>query len=260
MILLERAKVAPPAKWQEEVKKAFPDLAAFLARAAVFEALALEDPVRRTGFRAYDTTHPERVLPRKGKKSADCDFKAIWGKCKEALATMSHRKCSYCESPIEGRRSGAVEHFRPKSLFPSLAYVWENYFLGCGGCNGAKLDKWPADGGAYIRPDEGEPSTLFVFGDDGSMAAVDKGGNGDRTVTDLDMDRAWLRDHRATLIKEALAELRDLLAEEGIPAEARERLAKKAFARHQDPGLPYVAAISQCLRRAWDAAFPGAEL
>lgn len=260
MIFLDRSKVRPPAKWAEGVQKAFPDFAAFVARAAAFEALPLSDPVRKGGFRAYDGSCPVQTLPKKTKKGTECEFKAIWGRCKEALAEMSHRKCSYCESPIEGKRTAAVEHYRPKSIFPSVAYEWDNYFLGCGGCNGAKLDKWPEDGRSYIRPDAGEPSIHFLFLEDGSMMPALEGGEEELTVADLDMDRKWLRGHRATLIRKALEDLRGFLAEEEIPTEVRARLARDFIARHQDPKLPYVAAVSQCLRRAWNEAFPGVAL
>ncbi|HEY9421076.1 MAG TPA: hypothetical protein VIW92_06660, partial [Thermoanaerobaculia bacterium] len=123
MILLDRARVKVLASWSRQVKKAFPDHEAFLTKAAEFEALDIDDPVRRAGFLKYAAA----VLPKKRKTGA-CYFKAIWGKAKKAIASMSHQKCAYCESAINAERLGEVEHFKPKSLFPLLVYDWGNYF------------------------------------------------------------------------------------------------------------------------------------
>lgn len=184
---LDRSSFKIPRSWQRSTKEAFPDYDSFAAKAAAFEALGIDDPVRRAGFKSYAAD----VLPRKGKKGI-CDFKAIWGRLKRALAAMSHQKCAYCETPINAERSAAVEHFKPKSLFPLLVYDCGNYFLGCGGCNGAKSDKWPLDGGSYVRPDEGDPAALFVFHEDGRMEATQPGGAAEETIRDLDLNRGWL--------------------------------------------------------------------
>lgn len=171
---------------------------------------------------------------------------------------MSHQKCAYCESPIDAERSASVEHFRPKSLFPSLAYDWANYFLGCGGCNGAKSDKWPAGGKCYIRPDEGEPSELFVFHEDGSVKAAIPGSAAELTLADFDMRRQWLCDQRTQEIGEALAELRSLVEEQGLTPEVRERMARKILARRDDPKGRYSVAVMQCLCRFCEEHLPGA--
>jgi uncharacterized protein (TIGR02646 family) len=253
MIRLDRSIVKVLAKWQEYVEKAFPDCDAFKKKAAAFEALSVDDPIRRTGFKTYA---PD-VLP-KSKKG--CDFKAIWGKSKKALAEMSHQKCAYCESPINAERSAAVEHYKPKSLFPLLAYDWDNYFLGCGGCNGAKSDKWPAGGRAYVRPDEGDPSALFVFWEDGSMAAVQPGGNADLTIIDLNMNASWLCDHRAASIALGLDDIKELLSRPEAPVDLCLSMARNTYLRLQNPKLPHAAALRQCFLRVWEQRFPGISL
>jgi uncharacterized protein (TIGR02646 family) len=49
------------------------------------------------------------------------------------------KTCNYCEHD----RAFDIEHIYPKSLYPSLAFVWGNYLLSCKGCNTAyKLDKF----------------------------------------------------------------------------------------------------------------------
>ncbi|HEY3571219.1 MAG TPA: retron system putative HNH endonuclease [Thermoanaerobaculia bacterium] len=245
MIRLDRTRVRVLAKWNQHVQKALPDLDAFRAKAGEFENLDIDDPVRRKGFTGYGSD----VLPKK--KGGICYFKSIWGKAKRALAAMSHQKCAYCETHINAERSGQVEHFKPKSLFPLLTYEWSNYFLGCGGCNGAKSDKWPVGGVGYVRPDEGDPFSLFHFLEDGTMAAVDPTGPAKHTVEDLDLNREWLRRLRAIAIEGTLTELKDLLAEVGVTEDARERLARNAHARLLSPELAYSAAVRQCFERAW---------
>ena len=47
--------------------------------------------------------------------------------------------CNYCEHD----RAFDIEHIYPKSLYPSLAFVWNNYLLACKGCNSTyKLDQF----------------------------------------------------------------------------------------------------------------------
>lgn len=253
MIRLDRARFKIPKTWAESARKAFPDHAAFLLRAADFEALGVDDPVRRVGFKSYA---PD-VLP---KKKSGCDFRAIWGRLKRALAAMSHQKCAYCESAIDAERTAAVEHFKPKSLFPSLVYDCGNYFLGCGGCNGAKSDRWPPNGGAYVRPDEGDPAVFFVFREDGRVETAHPGSAAEETVRDFDLNREWLCTLRERVIWEALDDLRNLLDEPEIPEEVRRRFATRQLMRLQDPTRAYSAAVTQCFLRAWEARSPGSAL
>lgn len=251
MIKLDRSQASAPADWAEMVRKAFPDEALFLQRAAEFESLGLDDPVRRRGYRSYA---PDS-LPR-NRRTGRCDFKAIWGAAKTALAAMSHQKCSYCEHPINAPSSAAVEHFKPKALFPSLVYDWLNYFLGCFGCNRAKMDKWPAGGVEYIRPDEGEPSAEFLFFENGTIQAAVPGSPAEQMIRDFDLNRGWLCTLRARAVAEKLKDLDDILGVPGIPDEERLRLVESFLARLQNPELGYSEALRQCVRRALMRKFP----
>jgi uncharacterized protein (TIGR02646 family) len=48
--------------------------------------------------------------------------------------------CSFCDAfPLE-TTGETIEHFRPKSKFPRLSYVWTNLFYCCNYCNGNKLE------------------------------------------------------------------------------------------------------------------------
>jgi uncharacterized protein (TIGR02646 family) len=46
--------------------------------------------------------------------------------------------CNYCEQS----EANDIEHISPKSFFPDMTFVWQNYLLACKQCNsGFKLDK-----------------------------------------------------------------------------------------------------------------------
>lgn len=59
---------------------------------------------------------------------------AIWRELKNPLADLSHDKCWYCEVKQE-RSDNAVDHFRPKSLYPWLAFEKSNLRYSCTYCN-----------------------------------------------------------------------------------------------------------------------------
>jgi uncharacterized protein (TIGR02646 family) len=242
---LERAGVEPPADWERRIARNLPDKDAFFAKAAEHESLDVNDPARRKGFSAFA---PEVLKPgRKGR-----DFPTLWGKAKSRLAHMSHHKCAYCESPINAQRSGQVDHFRPKSLFPSLCYDWGNYFLACGGCNGQKSDKWPERGG-YVRPDEGDPAARFRFSRDGAIAAAPDDTEAENTIRDLGLDRSLLCRWRRLAIAMVLDDIEDtlsLLRERPDLEESVSRLVDRQAARIADnPGFAYSTAMLQCLHR-----------
>ena len=67
--------------------------------------------------------------------------KEAFDEIKEVLQTMcvGIKTCNYCEND----RAFDIEHIYPKSLYPSLAFVWKNYLLACKGCNSEyKSDKF----------------------------------------------------------------------------------------------------------------------
>lgn len=59
---------------------------------------------------------------------------AIWSELKLQLRDLSNNKCWYCESR-EDRSDNAVDHFRPKSLYPWFALDYENFRFACTFCN-----------------------------------------------------------------------------------------------------------------------------
>lgn len=57
----------------------------------------------------------------------------------DALLTMSHCKCSYCETFID--KSSVyfhIDHFHPKKAYPNEVILWENLIPSCGDCNTKK--------------------------------------------------------------------------------------------------------------------------
>jgi len=52
---------------------------------------------------------------------------------------VSVEVCNYCEQ----NEANDIEHIAPKSFYPELAFIWENYLLACKQCNtGLKLDEY----------------------------------------------------------------------------------------------------------------------
>jgi uncharacterized protein (TIGR02646 family) len=246
---VHRERAPRPSGWHDQVRRALPDYEEFLRQAARFEKLVLTGKTRRKGFSGYA---PGGLVANK--------FPAIWGKHKEVIAAMSHRKCVYCEAPINAPRAANVDHFKPKALFPSLAYEWTNYFLGCTGCNGAKSNKWPARGG-YIRPDRSDPSRHFIFAEDGTVKPAKPGGAGELTLDDLDLKRKWLSDERKFHIQEMLRSLKDA---EGFHRKGHKDVAKTLggtlLRNVTDPGRAYSVALTQCFWRAWRSACSGVKV
>lgn len=62
------------------------------------------------------------------------DASAMWSELKPQLKAISDNKCWYCESR-EDRSDNAVDHFRPKSLYPWFALDYENFRFACTFCN-----------------------------------------------------------------------------------------------------------------------------
>lgn len=62
------------------------------------------------------------------------DYANVWSEIKGLYADLSHGKCWYCESR-EGRSDNAIDHFRPKSKYPFLAFSPTNFRYACTFCN-----------------------------------------------------------------------------------------------------------------------------
>ncbi len=54
------------------------------------------------------------------------------------LVDMTQAHCAFCDGSVGAESLETIEHFRPKSRFPELAYRWDNLFLCCNACQAAK--------------------------------------------------------------------------------------------------------------------------
>lgn len=91
------------------------------------------------------TNRPEAFDERAAAAMADGpeaidDHSSVWRDCKEHLKEASYGKCFYCESK-EIRSDGAVDHFRPKSVYPWSAFSFSNFRFACTFCNSLRKDK-----------------------------------------------------------------------------------------------------------------------
>lgn len=210
--------------------------------ARAFERLALNGRRRRAGFKTY---------------APDVSMPDLWGRdkrVKDRLDYWSNGKCAYCESLINARRSKQVEHFRPKSLFPSLAYDFENYFLACNGCNGAKSDNWPKRG-TYVRPDHRQVETRFTFNATGRMVAQQSDAEAKRTVKDFDLDREGLRQARRVAIRTQTQMMQEVI-EAPLSLERKRRWARDLVRDAGAPDMPFSQALIQTLHQLWSTHFP----
>ena len=79
-----------------------------------------------------------------------------WREFRPALGSRTNNICWYCERQCDtraesGGRSPTVDHFRPRSRFPQLAYEWSNWVFSCYACNVEnKGDRWPDSG--FVDP------------------------------------------------------------------------------------------------------------
>ena len=59
------------------------------------------------------------------------------------LRDMTQEHCAFCDAfPFSDRSPETIEHFRPKSLFPEVAYHWVNLYYCCARCQGEKGGQW----------------------------------------------------------------------------------------------------------------------
>ncbi len=81
----------------------------------------------------------------------------------DALTKTTDDRCSYCD--IRPVRKGAVkpsiDHFKPKSDYPDLAYEWTNLFLSCYQCQEYKGSRYPDV--EPLKPDSEEYNFDYWF-------------------------------------------------------------------------------------------------
>jgi uncharacterized protein (TIGR02646 family) len=59
--------------------------------------------------------------------------------------------CAYCDQFPLHKNDETIDHFKPKSQYPELAYIWDNLFPACSACQSAKMEQFDE---LLIKPDE----------------------------------------------------------------------------------------------------------
>lgn len=68
-----------------------------------------------------------------------------------ALNVVAKEHCAFCDGyPLGTFARQTVEHFRPVSQYPRLAYVWANLFICCDRCQASKRDRFDR---LLLKPD-----------------------------------------------------------------------------------------------------------
>lgn len=133
----------------------------------------------------------------------------LYDVARAALAEMTAQRCSYCDGyPLSATGKDEIDHFRPKTRaeFYELVSAWENLFLICTSCNGAKRDRWEP---SLLRPDDAtyafDHYFLFNFGTGALEPAPDIAAaervRAQRTIEILDLNRAGACTARLAAIK-----------------------------------------------------------
>ncbi|MBF0311151.1 MAG: TIGR02646 family protein [Magnetococcales bacterium] len=82
-------------------------------------------------------------------------FRWYNAKCKtsvsQALSQAHARHCAFCDLRLALSSTETIEHFKPKSTFPELAFVWDNLYPACTLCQRYKLEKFDD---RLLRPDD----------------------------------------------------------------------------------------------------------
>lgn len=153
---------------------------------------------------------------------------SYWREFRAMLGSRSANICWYCErrcepaSEVSGK-AATVDHFRPVSRFPGLAYEWNNWIFSCGRCNGDyKRDRWPALG--YVDPsaleEREQPERFFDYdmltGDiiPHPKLNCDAKRKAESTIKDLGLNQIDVRFYRINWTRQFVSDLRTLPAGE----------------------------------------------
>lgn len=144
-------------------------------------------------------------------------------------------RCMFCS----GSEASNVEHFRPKSLFPTLAMTWNNLLWICGICNQAKGDTFQTAANAVamlIDPTVENVWDFFFIDEYGNFTArwnpilncIDP--RAKETINAFRLDRELLQESRLSRLKDlkekAIDSLARLLAGELTAGDVRERVSE----------------------------------
>ena len=163
----------------------------------------------------------------------------------EALDAFSFGKCAYCEQ-VDARD---IEHFRPRSVYPSRMFAWKNFLRSCSVCNSAKHDQFPLDPlgrRLLVEPCEDDPLDYFDWdlrtGATGLNPHPDRFPRAERTRELLRLDR--IKDERREKIQNVVFLLEQVLLETPV----RPKL-KGLLQSHLSIRRPYLGIVRQLFLR-----------
>ena len=159
-----------------------------------------------------------------GSRPAD----SFWGEFRSQLGERSGYMCWYCERGCDpaaqvGDRAATLDHFRPLSRFPNMAYDWSNWVFSCHRCNVEfKQDNWPDNG--YVDPaashERERPERYFDYDmrTHDVIPRDDLTGDERRrawnTIGDLGLNQLNIRFYRQDWTRRLIEEIRNLPIEE----------------------------------------------
>lgn len=115
--------------------------------------LKLTRPVEPDCLRDNAPTWTETYI---SKRRANPKARFNWpdGTCyqhtRKTLLDMTQQHCAFCDGPF-AESPKTIEHFRPKSRFPELAFAWSNLFPCCYACQSSKQEKFNE---CLLKPDD----------------------------------------------------------------------------------------------------------
>jgi len=188
---------------------------------------------------------------------------------KTYLQRMFGQKCAYCESLVTAVAYQHVEHFRPQSIYPYLAYEWYNLLLACEVCNsGHKGNQFPLmdasqpeenrsnpcardgnDANALVNPCFDNPEDFFDF-DDEWLLCRNNNLRAQYTRDVCGLNRDDLRDARRMVLDPitAVAEYLLLLVKNRQQNADRIRNLATRIQKYTESSSPYSAMVSSKLR------------
>lgn len=118
---------------------------------------------------------------------------------KNVLFQSSLQKCAFCETKPGESGNIEVEHFSPKSIYPELAFKWENFLPACRKCNGRK-DDHDTGNEPIVNPYDVNPEDIFHYNDIRITANDDHEEVGERTIRICGLNSVRLMKPRADIL------------------------------------------------------------
>lgn len=195
---------------------------------------------------------------------------------KEALNTIYHSKCAYCEQRIE---QSHIEHYRPKKIYYWLVYSWDNLILACATCNQFKGVKFEINGtlasfisnnlnienihtssNSYnltefpemINPEISDPLGKIRFLQNGNIESDYE--DFDYTIKTCKIDRSDLNDQRRRLLDIFREDITSILVENNNLNDQKvaiETIVSKFIRNSKNPQLQFLAFRKFALSKHW---------